>query len=290
LALIKTMTMIDTVLGDIRQEIDRIDDQIHDLLIERAGLIEEISRRKNAAQSPVVHPLREAAILRRLAARHQGRFPFAAVTRIWREIISTSALLQQPISVAVYAPADIPGPWDLARDHYGSQVPMTPYRSTGQIIRALSDGSVSIGVVPMPAENETDPWWPHIRSRDPASPRIVARLSFSKGGNARANGDVLAIAANAPDLGQFDRALVAIEVPMETSRTRLLASLGAIGLRGVILAFEGGGDGSILALAELEGPVAWQDPRFAALSSQLGALSDIYHLGGYAEKLVTAVV
>jgi chorismate mutase-like protein len=73
-------------LADLRREIDRIDDALHDLIMRRAELTAGVAASKPGG-SGTVRPAREAAILRRLVARHKGSFPRAIVARIWREII-----------------------------------------------------------------------------------------------------------------------------------------------------------------------------------------------------------
>src|ERR1700689_5172375 len=114
------MRETDTPLADLRQRIDRIDEQIHDLVMTRASLVEEIRRNKDRAGAPVVQPQRETAVLRRLAGRHRGNFPFPALVRIWRELIAAITQMQQPLGVAVFTPDAQSGAWDLARDYFGS--------------------------------------------------------------------------------------------------------------------------------------------------------------------------
>jgi hypothetical protein len=163
---------------------------------------------------------------------------------------------------------------------------MTAYQTAGQTIRAVTDKSASIGVLPFPTEHDADPWWRQMLSRDAASPRVTARLPFFERGNARASGDMLVITANVTDVGSFDQALIAIEFPTELSRTRLLASLTATGLDGSILALETT-EGLCVALAEIAGPVLQDDPRFLDLEAQLGGSfkTSVHHLGGYALPL-----
>jgi chorismate mutase-like protein len=276
----------DKTLDGLRQQIDRIDEQMHDLLIERTGLVEQIRSRKNSAGAPIIQPAREAAIFRRLAARHRGPFPLGAVHRIWREIISAITALQQPLAIAVYVAAERPAAWDLARDHYGSQVPMTAHKTINQVIRAVADRSATIGVLPMPTEYEADPWWRQLLSRDADAPRIVGRLPFAGRGNARAGRDVLAIAGQGVELVSCDRSFVALEVPAQISRARLQSCLTAAGFQCDLLAVWAD-EGLCLALAELHGAVAPGDARLADLSAQLGEPIDrVFHLGGYAEPFV----
>src|SRR5437879_4340389 len=81
-------TLRRATLDDLRAEIDAIDDSLHDLLMRRAGLAGDIARLKATAPAgasgPLFRPGREAAIVRRILARHKGPFPPAALVRIWR--------------------------------------------------------------------------------------------------------------------------------------------------------------------------------------------------------------
>ncbi|MEJ0070838.1 MAG: hypothetical protein WDO24_21260 [Pseudomonadota bacterium] len=132
-------------------------------------------------------PQREAQILRRLAARHSGKFPRAAIVRIWREIMSAMLGLEGRVSVAVcVAPvpagdqtADRPGFWDLAHDHFGATVPITSFQAPGAVMRAVTDDPNMVGVLPWPRDEDPDPWWRHLLGAE--APRIVARLPFGDG-------------------------------------------------------------------------------------------------------------
>lgn len=277
--------MTKTSLEELRQEIDRIDDAMHDLLIARAAIVEQIGIRKGATATPVMHPGREAAILRRLAARHHGPLPFVVVARIWRELIGAFTHLQAPFAVVTYAPEEQPDAWDLARDYYGSRVPMTAYRTIGQVIRSVNDQSAAIGVLPMPLDHDDDPWWRHLLSRDAQAPRVLARLPFAGRGNCRGDRDVLVIARGNRDPLGFDRSFIGIEVPGDLSRARLLACLTQAGLSCGLLSLWSR-EGLSLAFAEIAGSVPPGDARLADLAAQLGEPIDrFYHLGGYADPL-----
>jgi chorismate mutase-like protein len=279
------MRETETPLADLRQRIDRIDEQIHDLLMARTTLVEEIRRTKKSSGAPVIQPQRETAMLRRLAARHKGNFPLLAVVRIWREMIAAFIHMQQPLAVAVYAPEDLPGAWDLARDHFGSSVPMTAYQTIGQVFRAVSDRSATVGVLPVPAEHDEDPWWRQLLSLDSAAPRVFARLPAADRGNARGTGNVLAIACNVGDFSAVDRSLIVVELAHISSRMKVISSLGAAGFSGALIAVSNH-DRMCLILMEINGPVALDDSRFGELGVQLGTPIDrVYHLGGYADPI-----
>src|SRR3546814_16668970 len=96
--------------------------------MQRAVLAGRISAAKGEASMASIRPAREAEIMRRLAARHAGEFPRAALARIWRELISAIPRLQDKgPKVAVYAPGESQGFWDLAGAPFGPHAPMTPY-------------------------------------------------------------------------------------------------------------------------------------------------------------------
>ena len=282
------MRETDTPLADLRQRIDRIDEQIHDLVMARAALVEEIRRNKARAGAPVVQPQRETAVLRRLAARHHGSFPFPALVRIWRELIAAITQMQQPLGVAVYTPDTQSGAWDLARDYFGSIVPMFAYQSIGQVFRALNDRSVTFGVLPMPQEHDEDPWWRQLLGPDPAMPRVFARLPVTDRGNARGAGTVLAIGCNMGDPAVFDHSLVVAEIAAPMSRMKLISSLGAAGFAGALIDVSPH-DAACFVLLDLDGPVATDDQRFGEFAAQLGTpVERVYHLGGYAATVSPA--
>src|SRR6202023_2677308 len=157
-------------LKGLRRRLDEIDDKLQDLLIDRAQIVSLVAASKRDGNQPAFQPAREAEIIRRLVGRHRGPFPVATLIRMWREMLAATVRLQSPFSVAVFAPTEAQGFWDLARDHYGSNTPMSAYRSTGQVIRAVSEGQAAIGVLPMPQQGEADPWWRQLVSKDDNAP------------------------------------------------------------------------------------------------------------------------
>lgn len=285
------MSLTPPDLEGLRRRLDEIDDRMHDLLIERAEVVSLVAASKRGNGNLAAYqPAREADILRRLAARHRGDFPLASLLRMWREMLAATVSLQSPLAVAVFVPADSPGFWDLARDHYGSGTPMTAYRSVGQVIRAVSEGGALVGVLPRPQEGEPDPWWRHLMSKDENAPRVVARLPFAARGNARTDGaEALVVGRAAPRETGEDRTLFAAETAADISRGRFFGMLAGVDL---ICTFLGSCEQSesALYLLEIEGFVAAADPRLDGLRSQLGkALFELMPLGGYALPLPAAL-
>ena len=274
-------------LDDLRREIDELDDEMHDLLMRRTKLVEAIGALKKSDGVPAIRPGREAKILRRLMARHDGKFPRAQLVRIWREILSGTTRLQVDFAVAVHVPEEAPGLWDVARDHYGSFTPMTAFGTASQVLRAVTEGGASVGVLPLPQEGDVDPWWPQLVSADPQTPRVTTRLPFGLPGNARAGGlQALAIGRGAPEATGADRSLLVIDTSREISRTRLFAVLKSGNLEPNFLAAVAAGPDAAANLIEFEGLIS---PEAGSLQKALvplgAAVGRISFLGSYARPL-----
>src|SRR5919107_1661413 len=89
-------------LADLRREIDRIDEAMHGLLMERGEIIDRlISVKQTQETGTAFRPAREAEMMRRLVERHKGILPLDTVESIWRVIISTFTYVQAPYAVHV---------------------------------------------------------------------------------------------------------------------------------------------------------------------------------------------
>jgi len=278
-------------LESLRREIDEIDDALHDLIMRRARVVEKVAAVKPAGR-PTVRPGREAEIVRRLIGRHQGTFPATALVRMWREMIAALTRAQGPFSVAVCVPAEDRGFWDLARDHYGSSTPMQAVNTPVAVLRALADGSATVGVVPWPDEEESDPWWRYLMNEDAKTPRVVARLPFCGRGNGKAEGgvDALALAAIPFEPTGDDHTLLGLELAEDISRGRLKDMLEAAGLPATqYRTYHLPGGGGSVHLIEVESYVDAGDERLSALARRLGdALVRVLPIGVYATPFVVA--
>src|SRR5947209_11048883 len=111
-------------LADLRREIDRIDEAMHRLLMERGDIIDRLIATKNTAESgSAFRPAREADMMRRLVARHRGILPLDTAESIWRVIIATFTYVQAPFSVHAALSAGEAAMRDTARFHFGFTVP-----------------------------------------------------------------------------------------------------------------------------------------------------------------------
>lgn len=281
------MTSAPPSLDELRREIDEIDDAVHDLLMRRAAVVARVGVAK--AGSASLRPAREALILRRLLTRHKGPFPRAVLVRIWREILSASVRLQGAFSVAVPTDPDHVGLdyWTVARDAFGSQTPIADYRSAEQVVLAVKEGAVTVGVLPLPSEGDSVPWWPALFVPGEGMPRIIARLPFGPPGIHRGlASEALAVARTEQAATGDDCSFVAVETDEALSRSKVADVLSKAGLTAQFVTTWRGRDHAetALHLAEIRGYVGANDQRLSDLSAD-GAVREVLQVGGYASPL-----
>jgi chorismate mutase len=194
----KTPDQTTVSLGDLRREIDRIDEAMHALLIERGGIIDQlIAVKKSQESGSAFRPAREADMMRRLVQRHHGSLPFDTVESIWRVIISTFTYVQAPFSVHADLSAGDAGMRDSARFHFGFTVPFEPHMGAASVVQAVTASRGDLGLVPAFAVAGAGPWWTALEFD--TAPKIIARLPFVERANHPAGLPVFVISRVAAD-------------------------------------------------------------------------------------------
>src|SRR5579862_2690499 len=164
-------------LGDLRKEIDRIDETMHELLMERGEIINTLIKVKNTQEvGSAFRPAREAEMMRRLVKRHKGILPLDTAESIWRVIISTFTYVQSPFSVHADLSAGDASMRDSARFHFGFTVPFVPHMGASSVVEAVTESKGDLGLIPAFALAGGGPWWTALEFK--AAPKIIARLPF----------------------------------------------------------------------------------------------------------------
>src|SRR6058998_3542690 len=136
-------------LADLRREIDRIDEAMHRLLMERGDIIDRlIATKKTAESGSAFRPAREADMMRRLVERHRGILPLDTAESIWRVIIATFTYVQAPFSVHADLSAGAAAMRDTARFHFGFTVPFVTHMGASGVVAAVAASRGDLGLVP----------------------------------------------------------------------------------------------------------------------------------------------
>ncbi|MDJ0931436.1 chorismate mutase [Breoghania sp.] len=168
-------------LAELRSHIDTIDEQMHELLMERSGIIDALIKLKgtqtNGSATPsgvAFRPLREADMMRRLVERHASSLPITTVEHIWREIISTFTRLQADYVVHLDGGADPIVMRDAARFYFGFTLDLVDEDDPDAVVAAVADSTTDLGVIALNRAADS-PWW---RALGGDGPHILTRLPF----------------------------------------------------------------------------------------------------------------
>lgn len=277
-------------LEELRRDIDRIDDTLQELLWQRAAVVEKIRAYKHKQRAfrrgGFFRPSREIEILRRLLRRHQGRFPKLGIVEIWRTIIASHLAHQEHFSLAVYRPKTKDGCWELAREHYGSIVPMTAESSVTSVLKKVSERTASAGVLPVPCKKE-DAWWRHLAGRF-EDLQIVAGLPFVDFENGEGKTQALLVAPIPAEPSSKDRSFFMVVTAGGIGPARLAAAFAGEKIKSRSV-FTWRGSASArqrFSLIEAEGFFGEADPVLLRVQKRLGAQAKrVAILGSYAVPL-----
>jgi len=199
-------------LSDLRKDIDRLDEAMHQLLIERSEIIDRLItvKRSQETGSSAFRPAREAEMMRRLVNRHKGILPLDTVESIWRVIISTFTYVQAPFSVHADLSAGDALMRDSARFHFGFTVPFVPHMGAAGVVAAVSASKGDLGLVPAFDVTSAGAWWNALEFD--AAPKIIARLPFVERPDHPAALPVFVISRVAPDAMATETAVWSIRV------------------------------------------------------------------------------
>ena len=142
-------------IEESRKEIDRLDDEILQLLNERSHHVITIGKAKRQADpTALLHtPGREAAIIERLTKANTGPFPNDAIRPLYREIMSASLSLEGMQTVAYLGP---PATFThlAALGKFGESAKYVPVSGIKEVFDEVERGRAIYGVVPI--ENSTE--------------------------------------------------------------------------------------------------------------------------------------
>jgi len=143
------------LLQGIRQQIDAVDAQIHQLINDRARLAQQVglSKHKDGHTVDFYRPEREAQVLRMALERNHGPLRDEEILRLFREIMSACLAQEQPLKIAFLGPE---GTFTQAAvlKHFGHSVRALPLPAIDDVFVEVQAGTADFGVVPI--ENSTE--------------------------------------------------------------------------------------------------------------------------------------
>ena len=139
----------DEALTQVRDEIDRIDQEIHALLNKRAECAQRVADIKHhfGANSPVFYrPEREAQVLRKAMQRNQGPLPDHEIARLFREVMSVCLAHEQRMNVGFVSTSELDTE-QAALKQFGHSVEPIAFASAAETLQSLAQGSLHYAVL-----------------------------------------------------------------------------------------------------------------------------------------------
>lgn len=145
-------------LETLRDSIDTLDQQIQELINQRAACAKKVAEVKQSKvgddqKALFYRPEREAQVLRKVMQRNQGPLDNENMARLFREIMSACLALEEPMNIAYLGPE---GTFTqaAAQKHFGHAVHTSSMATIDEVFREVESGNAHYGVVPV--ENSTE--------------------------------------------------------------------------------------------------------------------------------------
>jgi chorismate mutase / prephenate dehydratase len=257
-------------LEPIRNEIDKIDDQLLALFAQRLQQADKLTALKANQTGLPLRPGREVSMLRRLIANAPAPLDREFVLEQWRAIMTAGLRRQRVIDVVVGGGRGDPARlFDVARRHFGAR---TRIKDLGEpqsaLQRAAENPETVVAVTSWPSAPGVGAWWPALTERRFHGLHLIAGLPLLGTGE---EPEAALFAASPNEAAGGDVSLLLAFDPHH----RLQRALNEAGLVGKEIA-----RAEPRVLVRVEGFVALDDPRAAMLSR--AGLDSVRVLGSYA--------
>ncbi|MBM4104265.1 MAG: prephenate dehydratase [Planctomycetes bacterium] len=135
-------------LEELRKKIDAMDEQLVELINQRARIVSEIGKLKVSQDKPIYSPDREKAVFDKIAKCNAGPMPDKTLSAIWREIMSGSFFLERPLCIAYLGPE---GSFshNAAILKFGQSVDYEATADIRAIFEDVAKGHCDFGIVPI---------------------------------------------------------------------------------------------------------------------------------------------
>lgn len=136
------------LIEKLRKDIDKVDEEILELLKKRVKLAKEIGKIKQDIGIESFDLTREKEVIKRVLERNQGVFPEEALKVIYSEIIKACRGIQQKIRVAYLGP-EATFSHIAALNYFGTSAELIPVETILDVFEEVASERARFGVVPI---------------------------------------------------------------------------------------------------------------------------------------------
>jgi chorismate mutase/prephenate dehydratase len=202
----KAAVAIATDLASLRRQIDAVDQQLHELINQRARLAQQagISKHKDGHTVDFYRPEREAEVLRMALDRNHGPLRNEEIVRLFREIMSACLAQEEPLKVAFLGPEGTFTQQAVLK-HFGHSVRALALPTVDEVFQEVEAGTADFGVVAI--ENSSEGTIANTLDRLHSSPlqicgEVELRIHHCLLGKMNALDQVLRVCSHSQALGQ----------------------------------------------------------------------------------------
>ena len=233
-------------LNNLREKIDNIDSQILKLLNDRMDVVAQVAElKKNSNDKFFIRSSREADMLKQLIDKSSGNFPKISILNIWRKIITSANMLEQPIKIAIHNPNNISDLQYLVKEYYTNFIPITNFDSANNIVSELENNHHQIAIFALPnlaedfdkKEDVKNNWWISL-ANNRIGINIFAKIPFFEYLEPEKNTQkfqLVAVAIKAPEQSSCDKTIICVETQKEVAKTTILGALSELEIVGKVL-------------------------------------------------------
>lgn len=229
----------------LRQEIDKIDDQLISLLKARMEVVAKVGELKTKSQEKFfIRSSREADMIKNLVEKAKGSLEATTIIAIWRKIITAANMHEQPLAIAIHNPRQVVDYAYLVREYYNDLVPIHDFDSVNNVVLALEKSQAQIGIFALPKneietkiEDAAENWWIALAGNRNGL-RVFAKIPFAEFADEKKQNDqieLVLVAAKNSEKSGADKSLFYVEASKEISKAQVLAALKAQGFAAKIL-------------------------------------------------------
>lgn len=135
-------------LQEIRNDLDKIDNEILDLINQRIELVQKVGILKHNSGGAIYRPEREKEIIERLQKLNKGNISNKAIEALYLEIFAISRNFELPENVAFLGPK---GSFthQAAEERFGALSSYLPVNSIKGVFREVNNKKAKFGVIPI---------------------------------------------------------------------------------------------------------------------------------------------
>ncbi len=214
-------------LSKLRVDIDKIDNQILDLLQERFQIVENVKDLKESNNDQFyIKSAREADMIKSLIKKSAGKLPTSLIVDIWRKIIAFANCSEQPMNIALHNPGKIADFRHILRQYYNDAIKVTNHDTVSGVVMDLESNKSQIAIFALPKSKNDHifhDWWINL-ANNTSGIKVFAKIPMIEDS---ASYDLVALAIKETEKSCDDNSLLCIEILDEVSQSQLESDISA---------------------------------------------------------------